>query len=79
MPSVVRMAVAILDVLIFSGPQKGPAERGDVKKRQNSSKSVKNVFDTFRHLSRRAKSVKSRQNLSASAKVSHKRVFTLVR
>ena len=42
----------------FSGPQKGPAERGHVKKRQKSSKSVKNIFDTFRHFSRRAKNVK---------------------
>ena len=39
----------------FSGPQKGPAERGHVKKRQKSSKSVKNIFDTFRHFSRREK------------------------
>ena len=41
--------------LKISGPQKGPAERGHVKKRQKSSKSVKNIFDTFRHFSRRAK------------------------
>ena len=34
---------------IFSGPQKGPAERGHFDKRQKSSKSVKNIFDTFRH------------------------------
>ena len=36
----------------ISGPQKGPAERGHVKKRQKSSKSVKNIFDTFQHFSR---------------------------
>ena len=35
-----------------SGLQKGPAERGHIKKRQKSSKCVKNVF---RHFSRRAK------------------------
>ena len=32
---------------IVSGLQKGPAERGHVKKRQKSSKSVKKFFDTF--------------------------------
>ena len=32
--------------------------------RQRSSKSVKNVFDTFRQLSRRAKNVKTRQKVS---------------
>ena len=48
----------------FSGPQNGPAERGHVKKRQKSSKSVKNIFDTFRHFSRRAKNVKNRQKVS---------------
>ena len=35
----------------FSGLQKGPAERGHVKKRQKSSKSVKKfstLFDNFR-------------------------------
>ena len=46
--------------------QKGPAERGHVKKRQKSSKSVKNIFDTFRHFSRRAKNVKNRQKVSKS-------------
>ena len=45
-------------------PQKGPAERGHVKKRQKSSKSVKNIFDTFRQFSRRAKNVKNRQKVS---------------
>ena len=53
---------------VFSGPQKGPAERGHVKKRQKSSKSVKNIFDTFRHFSRRAKNVKNRQKASKSVK-----------
>ena len=50
----------------FGGLQKGPAERGHVKKRQKSSKSVKKFFDTFRHLSRRAKNVKNRQKVSKS-------------
>ena len=45
----------------LSGLQKGPAERGHVKKRQKSSKSVKKFFDTFRPFSRRAKNVKKRQ------------------
>ena len=49
---------------MFSGPQKGPAERGHVKKRQKSSKSVKNIFVTFRHFSRRTKNVKNRQKVS---------------
>ena len=47
-----------------SGLQKGPAERGHVKKRQKSSKSVKKFFDTFRQFSRRAKNVKNRQKVS---------------
>ena len=47
-----------------SGLQKGTAERGHVKKRQKSSKSVKNIFDTFRHFSRWAKNVKNRQKVS---------------
>ena len=49
----------------ISGPQKGPAERGHVKKRQKSSKSVKS-FDTFRQFSRRAKNVKNGQKASKS-------------
>ena len=53
----------LLNVEHFSGPQKGP-ERGHVKKRQKSSKSGKNIFDTFRHFSRRAKIVKNRQKVS---------------
>ena len=40
---------------LISGQQKGAAERGHVKKRQKSTKSVKNIFDTFRHFSHRAK------------------------
>ena len=51
---------------IISGLQKGPAERGHVKKRQKSSKSVKKFFDTFRQFSRRAKNVKNRQKVSKS-------------
>ena len=42
----------------FSGLQKGPAERGHVKKPQNSSKSVKNIFDNFRAGQKSSKSVK---------------------
>ena len=49
----------------FSGPQKGPAERGHVKKRQKSSRIVKKKFQKyFRHFSRRAKEVKNRQKVS---------------
>ena len=48
---------------LLSGPQKGAAERGHVKKSQ-SPKSIKNLFDTFRHFSCRAKNVKNRQNVS---------------
>ena len=51
---------------LVSGLQKGPAERGHVKKRQKSSKSVKKFFDTFRQFSRRAKNVKNRQKASKS-------------
>ena len=49
---------------LVSGLQKGPAERGHVKKSQKSSKSVKKLFDTFRQFSRRAKNVKKRQKVS---------------
>ena len=49
---------------ISSRLQNGPAERGHVKKRQKSSKSVKKFFDTFRQFSRRAKNVKNRQKVS---------------
>ena len=49
----------------ISGLQKGPAERGNVKKRQKSPKSVKKFFDNF---SRRAKNVKNRQKASKSVK-----------
>ena len=51
---------------VLSGLQKGPAERGHVKKSQKSSKSVKKFFDTFRQFSRRAKNVKNRQKVSKS-------------
>ena len=50
----------------ISGLQKGPAERGHVKKRQKSSKSVKKFFDTFRQFLRRAKNVKNRQKVLKS-------------
>ena len=49
-----------------SGLQKGPAERGHVKKRQKSSKRVKKIFVTFRQFSRRAKKVKNRQKVLKS-------------
>ena len=52
--------------LSLSGLQKGPAERGHVKKRQDSSKS----FDIFRQFSRRAKNVN---------KKSPKRIFDTFR
>ena len=44
--------------LVVSGLQKGPAERGHVKKLQKVSKIV---FGTSQHVSRRAKNVKNRQ------------------
>ena len=50
---------------VFSGLQKGPVERGHIKKRQKSSKSVKKFFDTFRQFSRRAK---KRQKSSKNVK-----------
>ena len=49
----------------FSGLQKGPAGRGHVKKRQKSSKSVKNIF---RHFSTIFAQGKKRQKSSKSAK-----------
>ena len=50
------------EVLLFiSGPQQGPAERGHVKERQKSSKSVNNIFDIFRA---GQKNVKNRQKVS---------------
>ena len=39
-------------------------KRGHVKKRQKSSRSVENIFDTFRHFSRRAKKRQNRQQVS---------------
>ena len=43
----------------ISAPQKGTAERGHVQETLISSRSVKNVFDTFRQFSRMAKNQKS--------------------
>ena len=43
---------------LLSGLQKGPAERGHVKKRQKSSKSVKNLFDNFHAGQKTSKIVK---------------------
>ena len=54
----------VVSVSDLIGPQKGPAERGNVEKRQKSSKSGKNILDIFRHCSRRAKDVKNRQKVS---------------
>ena len=56
----------IVSEFFISGLQKGPAERGHVKKCQKSSKSVKKFFDTFQQFSRRAKNVKNRQKVSKS-------------
>ena len=49
---------------IISGLQKGPAERGHVKKRQKSSKSVKKFFDTVRQFSKRQKLEKASKHFS---------------
>ena len=62
----VAKSTRVCSPTFVSGLQKGPAERGHVKKRQNSSKSVKKFFDTFRQFSRRAKNVKNRQKTSKS-------------
>ena len=52
--------------LLLNGPQKGPAERGHVKKSQKSSKSVKNIFRRFstffRAGQKKSKIVKKCQN-----------------
>ena len=48
---------------MFQRTAKGASGRGHVKKRQKSSKSVKNIFDTFRHFSRRAKTSKIVKNI----------------
>ena len=44
---------------IFSGSQKGPAERGHVKNRQKVSKSFSTLFDNFAQGKKRQKSSKS--------------------
>ena len=63
-----KWARSIFTCPIVSGLQKGPAERGHVKKRQKSSKSVKKFFrHFFDNFSRRAKSVKNRQKASKSS------------
>ena len=48
-------------MLLISGLQKGPTESGHVKKREKSSKSVKEFFDNFRA---GQKNVKNRQKTS---------------
>ena len=48
---------------VVSGLQKGPAERGHVKKPQKSSKSVKKFFDTFRAGQKTSKIVKKCQKV----------------
>ena len=47
-----------------SGPQKGPAERGNVKNRQKVSETFSALFGTFRHFSLRTKNIKYRQKVS---------------
>ena len=53
-----------LSVIFCSFLGSADCKRGRVKKRHKSSESVKNIFDTFRHFSRRAKNVKNRQKVS---------------
>ena len=63
-----RLQAASLDK--FQRIAKGPAERGQGKKRQKSSKSVKKFFDTFRQFSgqgkKTSKIVKKRQKFFAT-------------
>ena len=54
--------------LYISGPQKGPAERGHVKKRQETSKVVKKCQKYFRHFSTFFAQGKQRQKSSKSVK-----------
>ena len=49
---------------LAGGPQKGPAERGHVKKCQKSSKSFKIFSTLFDHFSRRAKNIKIGKKVS---------------
>ena len=62
---VTRMAGNIGNAITenISGLQKGPAERGHVKKRQKSSKSVKKFFDNFRAGQKTSKIDKKCQNV----------------
>ena len=48
--------------------KRGQRKGATSKERQTPSKSAKNIFDTFRHFSRRAKLKKKSQKLSKSAK-----------
>ena len=48
--------------LCFSGPHKGTAERGRIKKYQKSSKNVKTNFNNSRAGQKRSKSSKSVKN-----------------
>ena len=61
LPRAPRFWRAFSGAVLVSGPQRGPAERGHVKKRRKSSKSVKNIFDIFRA---GQKKVKNRQKVS---------------
>ena len=62
----VTIAITVVILENPNGLQKGPAERGHVKKRQKSSKSAKNfstLFDNFRTGQKRQKSSKSVKKL----------------
>ena len=59
----IRTRLVSKQTIHISGLQKGPAERGHVKKRQKSSKSVKKFFDTFRQISQGKKRQKSSKNV----------------
>ena len=61
-PTVLKIPL-ISEVSKIGGPQKGPAERGHVKKRQKSSKSAKNIFDIFRAGQKTSKIVKKCQKV----------------
>ena len=48
---------------VFSGPQKGPAEGGHIKKRQKASKIFSTLFAMFRAGQKRQKPSKSVKNI----------------
>ena len=53
-------SVKTLPLRVYQRTAKGASGKGP---RQKSSKSVKNIFDDFRHFSRRAKKVKNHQKV----------------